>query len=368
MPQKTYLSDKEFLSKYLHLIELQNGEQKLLLTPDLQGRVLTSTATGDRGYSFGWLNYDLIASGKYLPHCNNWGGEDRFWLGPEGGQFSLFFKKGTTFSFEEWQTPPLIDTASWEPTAQSSTTASFRKEACLENCSGTPLSCLLERTVILEEVREELPASVRCISFRTENKLTNAGDFEWTTETGMPSIWILGQFIPSEQNILLLPYRPSAQAVINDRYFGRIDAERLKANGNVLWFTADGKKRGKIGIPPEMALPVAGAYDALNGTLTIVEFSLPHEPASYVNSMWEYQQNPFRGDVLNAYNDGPLEDGSIMGPFYELESSSPAAALQPGASVLHIHRTRHYTGPFEALDSIAREHLFTELPQPDKLK
>jgi len=59
-----------------------------LVTPDLQGRILTSSANGEDGYSFGWLNYNLIASGKFLPHCNNFGGEDRFfclniiWLKP----------------------------------------------------------------------------------------------------------------------------------------------------------------------------------------------------------------------------------------------------------------------------------------------
>ena len=97
MAEKTYGSDREFLARHLNTIELHSGDCRLLLTADLQGRVLTSTADGDNGYSFGWLNYDLISSGRTLPHCNNWGGEDRFWLGPEGGQYSLFFPEGTDF-------------------------------------------------------------------------------------------------------------------------------------------------------------------------------------------------------------------------------------------------------------------------------
>lgn len=357
MTTKNYQYDKTFLRQYLNIVELQRDRQKLLLTPDLQGRVLTSTANGESGYSFGWLNYDLIASGKQLPHCNNWGGEDRFWLGPEGGQFSLFFKKGTTFAFEEWQTPAVIDTEAWELTQQTHTTASFRKETQLENCSGTLLSCLLERKVVLEELPEQLPEGVDCISFRTENRLTNNGSFHWTKETGLPCIWILGQFLPSENNTIVIPYRTSEQAAINDRYFGKIGSDRLQDTGSTLLFKADGKKRGKIGIPPEMVLPVAGAYDARNNVLTIVKFSTPAHPGIYVNAMWEYQQEPFKGDVMNAYNDGPLEDGSIMGPFYELESSSPAAVLAPGESLLHIHTTQHYTGPREALLSIARQLL-----------
>lgn len=358
---KNYTYDKEFLRKHLHVIELQHGKQKLLLTPDLQGRVLTSTADGEQGYSFGWLNYDLIASGKFLPHCNNWGGEDRFWLGPEGGQFSLFFKQGTTFAFEEWQTPAVIDTDAWTLTEQTLTTASLRKETRLTNCSGTLLSCLLERKVVLEESPAQLPEGVECIRFRTENRLTNTGDFTWNPETGMPSIWILGQFLPSENNSVIIPYKASDKAVINDRYFGKIGNDRLQDTGTHLLFKADGKKRGKIGIPPEMVLPVAGAYDAQNHVLTVVEFSVPAHSARYVNAMWEYQQEPFRGDVMNAYNDGPLEDGSIMGPFYELESSSPAAALMPGETLLHIHSTQHYIGPTESLQALARQLLHYDI-------
>ena len=46
--------------------------------------------------------------------------------------------------------------------------------------------------------------------------------------------------------------------------------------------------------------------------------------AAYLNQEWNLDGDPFIGDAVNAYNDGPLEDGSQMGPFYELESVSPA--------------------------------------------
>jgi len=72
--------------------------------------------------------------------------------------------------------------------------------------------------------------------------------------------------------------------------------------------------------------------------------------------------DPYAGDVINAYNDGPPEPGAApLGPFYELESSSPAAALQPGESITHVHRTFHFTGDREALDSLARNLLSLSL-------
>jgi hypothetical protein len=66
--------------------------------------------------------------------------------------------------------------------------------------------------------------------------------------------------------------------------------------------------------------------------------------------------------VVNSYNDGPPEPGKKpLGPFYELETSSPAAALQPGDALVHTHRTMHFVGDRAELDRIARKVLGTGL-------
>ena len=58
--------------------------------------------------------------------------------------------------------------------------------------------------------------------------------------------------------------------------------------------------------------------------------------------------------MLNAYNDGsPAPGKAPLGPFYELETSSPAAALKPGDTMRHIQRTIHLNGPEDELDTIA---------------
>lgn len=361
---KDYGNDRDFLLKYLKITELSRDNKKILLTPSLQGRVMTSTCGGDNGYSFGWLNYNLISSGKILPHCNNYGGEDRFWLGPEGGQYSWFFKKGTDFGFEDWQTPPVIDIEPWEQVSCDGNRAVFRKTAGLENCSGIKFSLSLDRTVSLlsdDETESVLgcktPPGVSFVAFRSDNRITNNGDFEWKRETGMPSIWILGQFKPSEDNTIMIPFKDKGGEQINDAYFGKIPEDRLSAKNNILYFKGDGKRRGKIGIPPGMTVPVCGAFDRTNGTFTVVKFSFGNPAAEYVNSMWEHQKEPFKGDVINSYNDGPLEDGSVMGPFYELETSSPAANLKPGESMMHSHTTMHFSGAEAGLEKLI-EHLF----------
>ncbi|MDD8021377.1 MAG: hypothetical protein PHU81_09440 [Acidobacteriota bacterium] len=88
------------------ILSARNGRAIVVVNPDFQGRVMTSTAKGLNGLSFGWTNHEVMISGRRDPHMNAFGGEDRFWLGPEGGQFSLFFKASSPFDLDHWFTPP----------------------------------------------------------------------------------------------------------------------------------------------------------------------------------------------------------------------------------------------------------------------
>src|SRR4051812_8627811 len=69
----------------------RSGAQ-VIVAPEYQGRVMTSTTGNPNAPGFGWIGRDAIAAGKRQPHMNVFGGEDRFWLGPEGGQYGLYFK------------------------------------------------------------------------------------------------------------------------------------------------------------------------------------------------------------------------------------------------------------------------------------
>ncbi|TKG93726.1 hypothetical protein EYV94_15895 [Puteibacter caeruleilacunae] len=357
----TYGFDKEFLQKHLSTVELQNGDSKLILSPDLQGRIVTSSAEGDKGYSFGWINYDLIASGEFLPHCNNFGGEDRYWIGPEGGQYSIFFKNGDPYDLDHWQTPAPIDTESWKVLEHNAEKAVLKKDMELLNNSGYTFKLtadreikLLDQAAIKQELDIELNGSVDAVCFKSTNKMTNNGDFEWNKETGMLSIWVLGQLIPSDRNTVILPFEDQTDGeIVNDSYFGKVDDDRLKILKNAVLFKGDGQKRGKIGVGPKRTKPVIGSYDPINQTLTIVKFTFDADKEDYINSMWEHQKEPFKGDVINSYNDGPLPDGTIMGPFYELETSSAAANLKPGETLVHEHATFHFKGDISELDQIA---------------
>lgn len=359
----SYGYDATFLKKHLqHTIELRNDAgARVLITADYQGRVMTSSANSDSGNSFGWLNYDLIASGGFKQQFNPVGGEERFWIGPEGGQFSFYFKKGDSFDIKNWQVPSFIDTVAYRVARSDSNSILFTHEAAFDNFSGTPFKIEVNRTISLldeaalgKRLQSGIPENVSWVAYETENVIKNEGTAEWKKETGLLSVWLLGMFTPSEETVAIVPFknRPDAEKHITDNYFGQIPSDRLIMKDSVLLLKCDGKHRSKLGLSPVIAKPLAASFDFKKNVLTFILFDVDTAGA-YVNSKWEIQKEPYKGDVVNSYNDGPLQDGSQLGPFYELESSSAARPLKPGESFTYKQVTCHFEGDFASLDKLA---------------
>jgi hypothetical protein len=367
--------DLEFLKKHTTVVVLSEkaGGAQVAVAPALQGRVMTSTAGGERGLSFGWINRELFEAGKFAQHINVFGGEDRFWMGPEGGQFSIFFAKGASFDLDHWFTPAAVDTEPFEVVATGKDRARFRRSIQLANYSGTKFDVQVDREIRLLSTKDawkRLGVSsadeVNLVGFESVNRIRNTGKEPWRKETGLLSVWILGMYNPSPATTIVVPIKSGPESQlgkpVNADYFGTVPPERLVVKDNYLLFSGDGKYRSKIGINPNRCKPVLGSYDAANKVLTIVQFTFHEGQTDYVNSMWKLQDHPYAGDVANSYNDGPATPGAKpMGPFYELESSSPAAALAPGKSLEHIHRTIHLRGPELELDRIAQSLLGVSL-------
>ena len=368
--------DLAFLQKHGEVVVLSDkaGNAKVAVSPKLQGRVLTSTASGPNGTSFGWLNRKLIASGKILPHFNPFGGEDRFWLGPEGGQFSVFFAKGVPFDLKHWLTPASVDTEPFQVASKSRDSVVCRKSISLSNYSGAKFNLDVTRKVRLVNADSTLSKSgmkrspaIQSVAFESVNTVKNTGKQAWTKDNGLLSIWILGMFNASPKAVIVVPFEKGTESargpIVNDAYFGKVPADRLVVKNGVMFFRADADYRSKIGISPRRVKPLLGSYDPTSRTLTLVEFTVQRHAVDYVNSMWKLQKHPFAGDILNSYNDGPQPDGSRMGKFFEMESSSPALALKPGASATHVHRTIHLQGSEKDLDPIARATLGVSLAE-----
>jgi hypothetical protein len=358
--------DLAFLKKHhSNAVQLKNGDASIIVLPNYQGRVMTSTAEGDKGFSFGWINHDLIASGQPTPHFNAFGGEERFWLGPEGGQFSIYFKPGTPFTFDNWYVPSSLDTEGFDVISSSNTEALFNKKIHLLNYAGTKFDLEVNRKIkllsaqnISQTLGVQIGASIKRVGFETENNVKNIGNAAWTKNTGLLSIWVLSMLQANDHTTVFVPYKKGDAAtlgkIVTDDYFGKLDTSRLKIKDGYLLFKADAKQRSKIGVSPLRAVPMAASYDAQNKVLTIVQFTMPNNNIDYVNSLWQIQDEPFRGDALNAYTDGPV-NGKQMGKFYELEGSSPAMALLPGSSQTHVQKTIHLKGEEADLNIITQK-------------
>ncbi len=374
-PTGSFGYDLDFLSKRdsgLVVLSSADGSAQIIVSPRYQAKVFTSSADGLNGKSFGWVNYKAF-DGPEDEHMNGYGGEDRLWLGPEGGVFSLYFKPGDKMEFANWKTPAPIDTEPWALLSSDATSVSMSKDMNLTNYAGTLLKikadrlvAMIDRDGLASDLGLTLPAAVKSVAFKTVNTLTNAGDNAWDEKSGAPCMWNLDMFAPSDACTIVIPYNNDAGGkVATTDYFGEIPQDRVHYKDGILFFKADGKSRGKLGIPPARVKDIAGSYDATNNVLTIVKYDI-NPSGKYLNQEWRTDREPFSGDAMNAYNDGPLEDGGQMGPFYEIESVSPAAFLKPGGKLTHNHNVYHFTGDKPALSEIAKKLLGVSVEEIEK--
>ena len=362
----TYGYDKDFLAERgIRTVELSSadGMSRVLMVPAWQGRVMTSTTGGRAAPGYGWINHGFIASGEFNPQFNSYGGEERFWIGPEGGPFSWFFRPGEEQVYAHWKVPSIIDSDPFAVESVSDTAVCYTAQASLENASGRRFEIGFRREVSLVD-REETEAllgvrlgdGVRAVVYRTDNSLTNEGSAAWSRETGMPSVWLLGCFNPTPTTTVFILYDPSyGGRIVKDDYFGKMPPGRLVVDDGMVYFKIDGALRAKIGLPKGSARDVCGSYDPVSQVLNILKYSVPDGPCDYVNSQWGEQEDAFGGDVINSYNDGPTETGVVMGPFFEIETSSPGAALAPGQTLTHTQYTMHLEGSEAALAPIIRK-------------
>jgi hypothetical protein len=271
------------------------------------------------------------------------------------------------FKFENWYVPKEIDTEPFDLVTSTKDKAHLKKEMHLENYSGNKFDLTVQRTIRLlnkpsidNALGITVPGDIEVVAFESENSITNMGSNAWDKTYGMLSIWILSMLNASDQTTVVVPYKQGDSSqlgkIVTDDYFGKVPVDRLKVDRGLILFKADANHRSKIGIAPKRALPFVASFDAINNVLTIAQFTLPAGATDYVNSLWKMQADPFAGDAVNSYNDGPV-DIKQMGKFYEIESSSPAAALAPGETIQHIHRTIHLKASKERLNIISQKIL-----------
>ncbi len=223
-----FSKDLNFLKKHTDIMVLQEGQSAVVIAPQFQGRVMTSTTNVNEGDGFGWINKKVIEAGflskeerkgRLENQIYVFGGEERFWLGPEGGQFSLFFKPEDDFEFSNWKTPAVIDTEAFTLVSHTDHSATFEHRCELINKSGTIFKMgigrsisILNKASIENIIKKKFSTNVEFVGYQTNNQITNIGDQPWIPETGLPSIWMLGMYKPSSETTMIIPFKDGEEA------------------------------------------------------------------------------------------------------------------------------------------------------------
>ncbi|HOD81547.1 MAG: hypothetical protein BWX88_01930 [Planctomycetes bacterium ADurb.Bin126] len=371
----TYADDVDYLKQHAQVVELTGPARgRAVVVPAYQGRVMTSTATGSEGRGSGWINTAFIDSGSGSDVMNNYGGIDRFWLGPEAGQFGLYFPDKAPFELDRWRVPEGLNTGSFEVTSQGASSVAMANQFRVANYSGTTFDCAVKRTIAILPIKTacrhlniSLAGEVEMVAIESKNVLANVGGNDWTRQGGLLSIWILGMFKALAHGRVVVPFIPGDETKLGPRattnYFGALPSHRGRVADNYVSFACDGNYRSKIGVSPPRARDVFGSYDAERKALIIVQFTLAGNARDlpYVNSLWEVQDAPYAGDAVNSYNDGKADRTPQEPTFYELETSSPAAELPKGQCMEHVHRTYQFVGPEPELLALGKKILGVDL-------
>ena len=358
------------------VLEGRRPKQQVLCAPSLVGRTMTTTYDASNGDALGWIGVAAIQKGPVDPVFNNFGGEDRFWFGPEGSQFGLHFgSKEQTMANYRVQSGMSSQPYEVVTVSPSRDFVVMKTRMHLENARKTQFDVEVQRTVrVLDSCPYTMGYSnkLQWVGFQTESIVTNLSQRGIEKETGVLSAWTPGLHPNSSNCVVVLPFRSGSNTELGEPirrdYFkdlcldGNLPQERWKTFTDHALMKADGKFRVKVGIGIRRARNLLGGLNLDAGELTLNDCELYPE-MDYVSPYWRQlsQKELFDGEALSAYIDGPDQNGQRAGDFYELETLSPALTLLPGESFLHRNRVYHVKGDFGEIDRICRTFLKTSI-------
>jgi hypothetical protein len=354
------------------VLEGRNRGGRILCAPTLVGRVLTSSFDGPHGEGLGWVGVDAILKGPVNSVMNNFGGEERFWVGPEGSQFGLHFD-GQEQTFSNYRVPPAMNSQPYE-VLKFSRKADFvvmRSRMQLRNAVGTEFDLEVTRTIKIADdcpYRMGLSDRVEFVGFQSETVVRNVSEHPIRRETGALAGWTPGLFPNGPNTAVVVPFRVHPETgqgeAIRQDYIkdfcvsGEMPPRSWRIADEYVLLRTDGEVRTKVGIGKRHATNRLGSLDVENGLLTLVTFDLYPE-MDYVAPYWRHlsERELFDGEAVSVYIDGPDENGRRAGEFYELETLSPALVLAPGESFLHRNRIYHLRGDLADIGPISRQFL-----------
>jgi len=358
------------IAKKAMVIELlsDNKKGRIAISPEIQGKVLTTTYGGLRGESNGWINEEAI-KGNELDIAEI-GGEERLWFGPLGSQHSFYFQQLKPFNGGNWLVPPSLSTEPYHLKKFVSKEVLLSKQITLTNFIGTEFNFEVLRKIRLleqEDVENNLNIKIKnglsYVAYESINSIQNKDDKPWKKETGLVSVWNLNMFKGSDETVVIIPLINEVSMDKIYKYLGPLDQSRIQLKQNSLLFKADGKYRSKIGVPHEMAPKIYGSYSKDKERLTIVQYRKTIE-TDYSNSDISIQDNPYEGEIIPIYNDGRMDySPTNKTSFFELETTSASVELWPGKYVTHYHRVYHFSANETMLNAISEKLLGIRLKE-----
>jgi hypothetical protein len=346
----SYRNAVNYLGAQTQIHELYNQiGGRLVICPNWNGNVMTSTCDGIDGSSFGLVNVPAINSGQTDWFYNSYGGEDQL----------IFFPKDGTFVIDSLPQPSVIR---------------MRRSVRLDALHDNHVELNIIRTVRLLERHEIYFAfgnavaisldqrDVSFVGFVTVNSIVNSAirSPSWSQPV---SLQIRGMFNSGQSTVAIVPFQPvnenewESEVPIETDFFGLSPHGRLRllpsaASPMAVLLRADGKYRCQVTASRKRVKPILGALDFREGTLTLVAFDL------------ELPYSDESDQTVRAYNHGPSFPGETeFAPFYEFNIVSPIHELPHGETQTLQQYTLHINADNRTLTYLTQEVLGVEYEQ-----
>ncbi len=325
---------------------------KVAVSPHCAGRVVAICFDSTDEESPLFLNRDAILEPDFNKPYHPEGGH-RWWPMPEGQRdWSLYFPEGTgEFTIENWKVPPSFDKISFSiEKLNEPKEVLLRAPVRMNNVKGSVFEILVKLYYSIipcpDSIKSMTNHGVLHAGYRQTIDFINTGIETWDEDHGLIAPWSLNMVKAGESAWIILPVKRGAvEKIIDYRMSGEksnqpLPRERVKKGLNFVLVKADGKCRGKKGIPPEISTGAIASVDLDKG-LIIVMKSFPVENALYVDNTWN-PSGRYGGTAFDCYNDSGAIAATGDYSMFELEGISPVRTVKPGGHLEYSMTVDYY--------------------------
>ena len=318
---------------------LHAGDGRLLIS-DVGARVLACEMPGHPG--------NLFWTPSPLPDGEIVGG-DRLWIAPEVAYHWPSLEKAREDPVKWASTPPQVDPGSYQRIDADRASIDLANRVELTDArSDRTIRLFVDREIHICDPPRSLPDELRSCSFTITNTLS-LGDGD---EGALAGAWDILQ-VPLTGTLIC----PTTHHAEPTSYFDPFGPHHVQCDDRAVRFLIDGRRRIKMGIPPEATTGRMGYYRPTGPgeASLIVRVFAPLPGDSYVDlPRHATSETRLGGDALQAYND----DGTF-GDYGELEYHDPALIVEPGRPATRSGTcvTHVLTGPDSTLRQFAHHLL-----------